>query len=178
MIMPKNYAKFTFEDLRQLGLTTVLARLFPVEIPQSISPSTWLKDSLSRNEGLSLNTEKAKSEFIIAPVLNELRQHNKAVFAVYSGYNFMVDAQRGLQGFCDFLLAKLPLSIIPETPIIAVVEAKLKQDLSAAVPQCAAEMYATQLWNQQRNEPLAVVYGVITTVTYGCFCVLKGSKLP
>jgi len=91
--MPKNYAKFTFEDLRQLGLTTVLARLFPVEIPQSISPSTWLKDSLSRNEGLSLNTEKAKSEFIIAPVLNELRQHNKAVFGVYSGYNFMVDAQ-------------------------------------------------------------------------------------
>lgn len=123
-----------------------------------------------RNEGLGLYIEKTKSE---ASILKELRQHNKAVFAVYSGYNFMVDAQRGLQDFCDFLLAKLPLSIIFESLIIAVVEAKLNQDLLAVVPQCAAEVYATQLWNQQKNEPLTAVYDGITIGDLW----LKGIKL-
>lgn len=36
----KPYSEFTFEDLRQLGLTTVVARLFPAEVPQLISPGT------------------------------------------------------------------------------------------------------------------------------------------
>lgn len=134
---------------------------------QQHQPSTTVRffvaTTATQRDGLSLNTEKAKSEFIIAPLLNELRQHNKNVFAVYSGVQFNVASSLGLQGFCDFLLAKLPLSLVPQTPIIAVVEAKLYQDLSAAVPQCAAEMYATQLWNEQKKQPLRQVYGAVTT---------------
>jgi hypothetical protein len=37
----------------------------------------------------------------------------------YSGFNFNVDIERGLQGFCDFILAKLPLKVVPDAPIIA-----------------------------------------------------------
>lgn len=159
----KSYSKFTFDDLQALGLQTNIVDLFEGQIIKPIEASNWLKEALLRGAEFSLNTEKAKSEFIIAPILNELHQNNKTVFAVYSGFNFNVDADKGLQGFCDFLLARLPLNIIPQSPIIAVVEAKLNQDLLSAVPQCAAEMYATRLWNEKRNEASTTIYGTVTT---------------
>jgi hypothetical protein len=159
----KSYSKFTFEDLKHLGLKTAIVDLFVNEKIAPIAPSAWLVEALKRGAAFSLNTEKAKSEFIIAPVLNEVYQNNLNIFAVYSGFNFNVEPERGLQGFCDFLLAKLPLNIIPETPIIAVVEAKLTEVITAAVPQCAAEMYATRLWNEKQGEPTQTIFGVITT---------------
>ena len=161
--MAKSYSKFTYEDLRALGLRTTVVDLFSAETIAPVQPSAWLKETLHKGAKFSLNTEKAKSEFIIAPILNELHENNEAIFSVYSGFNFEVDKEKGLQGFCDFLLAKLPLNIIPDTPIIAVVEAKLNDVITAAVPQCAAEMYATRLWNEKRGEPTQVIYGAITT---------------
>ena len=159
----KSYSKYTFEDLKDLGLKTEIVDLFRGTEIAPIEPSAWLKETLERGSSFSLNTEKAKSEFIIAPILNELYQKNDTVFSVYSGFNFNVDVERGLQGFCDFLLAKLPLNVIPDTPIIAVVEAKLNDALTAAVPQCASEMYATRIWNEKRGENTQIIYGVITT---------------
>ena len=107
----KSYSKFTFDDLRELGLQTVIVDLFEGENIPPVQPSEWLKEAIEGDANFSLNTEKAKSEFIIAPVLNELYQNNQTVFSVYSGFNFNVDAEKGLQGFCDFLLAKLPLGL-------------------------------------------------------------------
>ncbi len=165
----KSYSKFTFDDLQNLGLETEVKDLFIGETIAPLRASSWLIETLEKGADFSLNTEKAKSEFIIAPILNELYQNNKSVFAVYSGFNFDVDKEKGLQGFCDFLLAKLPLNVVPRTPIIAVVEAKLNDTLSAAVPQCAAEMYATRLWNEKKGEPLPTIYGAITTGTNWLF---------
>lgn len=31
------------------------------------------------------------------------------------------------------------------------------------VPQCAAEMYATRLWNEKQGVPVQTIYGTITT---------------
>ena len=159
----KSYSKFNYDDLDELGIETVVVDLFAGQQIAPVAASEWLKDSLRKGAKFSLNTEKAKSEFIIAPILNELHENNESVFAVYSGFNFNVDATRGLQGFCDFLLAKLPLNIVPKSPIIAVVEAKLNDVITAAVPQCAAEMFAARLWNDKRGEPSETIYGVITT---------------
>jgi hypothetical protein len=159
----KSYSKFTYEDLKALGLRTIVIDLFAgVEIAP-VAASDWLNEALRKGAKFSLNTEKAKSEFIIAPILNELHENNEEVFAVYSGFNFNVDATKGLQGFCDFLLAKPPLNIVPDTPIIAVVEAKLNDVITAAVPQCAAEMYATRIWNDKYNQPKQPIFGIITT---------------
>jgi hypothetical protein len=159
----KSYSKFTFEDLKALGLEVLVVDLFGGENIPPVAPSGWLVETLKRSKKLSLATEKAKSEFIIAPILNELQENNDTVFSLYSGFNFDVDKERGLQGFCDFLLAKLPLKVVPDAPIIAVVEAKLNDVITAAVPQCAAEMYATRLWNERYKQPQQVIYGVITT---------------
>jgi hypothetical protein len=159
----KSYSKFTYDDLKGLGLRTIVVDLFHGTTISPVSASAWLKETLSDGAEFSLETEKARSEFIIAPVLKELHRNNKTVFSIYSGFNFTVDAARGLQGFCDFLLAKLPLNIVPDSPIIAVVEAKLNDVITAAVPQCAAEMYATRLWNEKYHQPQQDIYGIITT---------------
>ena len=68
----KSYSKFNFEDLKTLGIRTEIVDLFQgITIPP-VNASDWLKETLERGAAFSLNTEKAKSEFIIAPLLNEL----------------------------------------------------------------------------------------------------------
>lgn len=159
----KSYSKFTYDDLSALGLSVIMVHLFEGETIAPVQPSMVLSENLKDATEVSLDTEKARSEFLIAPVLRELQKNNKTVFSVYSGFNFDVDAEKGLQGFCDYLLVKLPLQPIPTSPIIAVVEAKLSGSLAAAIPQCVAEMYATRLWNEKKGEPTQVIYGIITT---------------
>jgi hypothetical protein len=159
----KSYSKFTYEDLKLLGLRTIVKDLFEGKSLPAIAPSEWLRETLEGGAEFSLETEKARSEFIIAPILRELYKNNKNVFSIYSGFNFTVDAKKGLQGFCDFLLAKPPRNLVPDSPIIAVVEAKLNDVLTAAVPQCVAEMYATRLWNEKYENEQQDIYGIITT---------------
>jgi hypothetical protein len=144
----KSYSKFTYDDLQDLGIETEVKDLFAgLHIPP-VAASAWLKETLEKGADFSLNTEKAKSEFIIAPVLNELYQNNKTVFAVYSGFNFDVDKEKGLQGFCDFLLARLPLNVVPRSPIIAVVESKLndviQQQFHNALQKCMRHGFGTK----------------------------------
>ncbi len=158
----KFYSKFTYDDLSTLGLSVVMVNLFEGETIAPVQPSMVLSENLKDATEVSLDTEKARSEFLIAPVLRELQKNNKTVFSVYSGFSFDVDAEKGLQGFCDYLLVKLPLHPIPTAPIIAVVEAKLSGSLAAAIPQCAAEMYAARLWNEKKGEPKEAIYGTIT----------------
>jgi hypothetical protein len=158
----KSYSKFTYNDLSDLGLEVILVNLFEGETIVRVQPSMVLAENLKDAEDVSLDTEKARSEFLIAPILRELQKNNKTVFSVYSGFNFDVDAAKGLQGFCDYLLVKLPLHPVPTAPIIAVVEAKLSGSLAAAIPQCVAEMYAARLWNEKRGETTQTIYGTIT----------------
>jgi len=163
MSKKKSYSNFTASDLYDLGLQIIVTPLSEIAPPPVIQPSAWLLETIARNSQLPLATEKAKSELIITPILGEVRYSNQEIFAFYSGFNFEVDSSKGLQGFCDFLLAKMPMSISPQTPIIAVVEAKHQQDLVDAVPQCAAEMYAARLWNEKRNANISLIYGVVTS---------------
>jgi hypothetical protein len=173
----KSYSKFTHKDLSALGIEIILTNLFANANITPLQPSAMLQEILEDAKSISLDTEKARSEFLIAPILRELQKRNKDVFAVYSGFSFDVDAEKGLQGFCDYLLARLPLRLIPDTPIIAVVEAKLSGSLAAAVPQCAAEMYATRIWNEQKGEPQQPIYGVITTGDLWLFLQYKENNI-
>lgn len=60
-----------------------------------------------------------------------------------SGAEFSVGAAQGLCGFCDFLVSRSPTMLT--APVLAVVEAK-REDLTAGVAQCIAEMYAAALF--------------------------------
>jgi hypothetical protein len=51
---------------------------------------------------LNINTEKARSELIIAPLLVELRRLLNREISLFSGIDFTVDENQNLNGFCDF----------------------------------------------------------------------------
>ncbi len=159
--MKKSYSHYHYPDLKELAIDVVSTKLFTTI--KHLQPSDLLLQILSINQQLPLQSEKAKSELLITPILNELWQRNPKVFTYFSGYQFNVDTTRGLKGFCDYILCKKYNAVFIESPLCAVVEAKHNQDLLDAVPQCAAEMYAAQLFNEQQGNNIQNIYGIVTT---------------
>jgi hypothetical protein len=119
------YSDFSLTEVREkLSLNLVNHRLFENSLP--IQPSKWLTETLnlSLDFALKSGSEKARSEFIVAPILLEMERINDCKFAIYSGKNLDADKERGLTGECDFILSKGAISYTLETPIFALVEAK------------------------------------------------------
>ena len=85
---------------------------------------------------------------IIAPILIDLRKQFNNHITVFSGINFTVDPDQGLNGICDFLISYSDELLLVTAPIIILVEAK-KEDLNAGLGQCIAEMIAAQRFNEQ-----------------------------
>src|SRR5205823_13477445 len=88
--------------------------------------SDLLRQTLHENLSLALDidTEKARSEFIIAPVLSEVRRQLQFRISLFSGVEFNVDPAQGLCGVCDFLFSLSPLQLTIQVPVVMVVEAK------------------------------------------------------
>ena len=55
-------------------------------------------------------------------------------------------------------------------------EAK-KEDLKPALGQCLAEMVAAQRFNQQKQQPIAAIYGTVTSGTAWRFLKLSGQTV-
>jgi hypothetical protein len=172
--MPKSYAQYKYEDVAILGLhlreISFLTEIKPLE------PSNLLKEILKINTKKFLATEKAKSEFIIAPILFEIARKNDETVSFFSGHNLDVDKNLGLKGFCDFLYTKAPQTPIIESPIFCLVEAK-NDNLERGIPQCIAEMYASRLFNQRSNKPIEIIYGCVTTGYQWLFLRLEGQTV-
>jgi hypothetical protein len=129
-----------------------------------LEPSPELQRILTENIPLALaiNTEKARSEFLIAPVLLELRRRSPVPISLFSGTEFTIDPDHGLSGFCDYLISLSPQQLLITAPVVAIVEAK-NEDLKAGLGQCIAELVAAQRFNQQENHPLCPLYGIVTS---------------
>ncbi|EFA71152.1 hypothetical protein [Cylindrospermopsis raciborskii] len=69
-----------------------------------LQPSDYLQQTLQEYLPLTtaINTEKARSEFLIAPVLAELRRQTKHQISLFSGTEFNVDPERGFELFGNF----------------------------------------------------------------------------
>jgi hypothetical protein len=157
------FRDFTFPEVQQaLGVIVSEADLFSgiprVEVREEFAAT--IRDGADL--ALAVNTEKARSEFIIAPLLLELRRSLKGRFGLFSGVEFNVDASRGLNGFCDFILTKSPRQIILSAPLVAIVEAK-NDNLRTGFGQCIAAMVAAREYNLKSDAAIAVVYGAVTT---------------
>ncbi len=171
------FGDFTFPQVQQdLGLTASEADLF------SQVPAAALREDFAATvtEGatvaLAINTEKAKSEFIIAPILLELRRLVGGAVAIFSGVALDVDAAKGLNGVCDFIISKGPRQFTLSAPLVTLVEAK-NDNLRNGLGQCIAAMYAAQLYNQHADRSVPVVFGVVTTGSAWKFLRLEGSTL-
>ena len=159
--MPKSYSQFDYDDLKELGLQ-VGEKAFMHQIAYTpIIPSAYLTTTLQRNLRRKLRSEKAKSEFLISPILAELEELNLDRFACYSGYKFNVSPKQGLSGFCDFVLSFEPTAFRIEAPVFCIVEAK-NDILEGGIPQCVAELYAAQIFNERSGKPRPILYGAVT----------------
>jgi hypothetical protein len=121
-------------------------------------------------------SEKAKSELLVSPILVELLRLVDNRIQLFSGEEFNVDKERGLNGFCDFLLSRSTISSIIQAPIVMLVEAK-KGELDMGLGQCAAEMVAAQIFNANEGKTIPVIYGCVTSGKLWQFLKLENNDL-
>lgn len=155
------YKDFTFQTLREkFGIKYQIQSLFADIKP--IAPSDFLTTQLSRIDTILITSEKAKSEFILAPILIEVRELSNRVFNIFSGDFLEADKKEGLFGECDFILSRNNQSFVLEAPIFTMVEAK-RGDISAGIPQCIAQMLGAMRFNQRQQNPIPTgIYGCVT----------------
>ena len=158
-----SYSRFTIEEVElKFDLNINSAVFLPIITP--IEPSLGLAQSLERGLRLVKRSvsEKAKSEFIVAPLLLELESLLIDKISLFSGDDFTVDRELGLNGICDFLISKSPAQLTIKAPVIAIVEAK-KGVLKDGWGQCIAELVAAQRFNCNRGEDIPIIYGIVTS---------------
>jgi hypothetical protein len=171
------FQNFSFPQVeRDLGLVLNDADLFSSVPAITVRPEFLSQVLEGANLAAAINTEKARSEFIIAPVLFELRRLHAGHLALFSGIELNADAERGLNGVCDFVITKSPRQHIVSAPLITIVEAK-NDNLRTGLGQCIASMVAAQLLNQAASVPVAAVFGVVTTGSAWKFLRLRGSEI-
>jgi len=169
-----SYSDFTLASVVQ-AFDLAIAESINVfaTIPEyPISP--FLTETLRRNLSLAIasNSEKARSEMIIAPILVELREQLHETISLFSGIDFTVQPSKGLNGICDFIISRSPELLQVRSPIAVVVEAK-KENLNAGLGQCIAEMVAAQLFNQHQEPTISTIYGAVTSGTNWRFLKLQ-----
>ena len=170
------YSDFRMSDLKhQLKLTIEESvRLFS-NTPENDLPAI-LTETLARYLPLAVNvnTEKARSELVIAPVLIEFKLLHRDRISLFSGIDFTIDPAEGLNGRCDYILARSPEQLALTAPVCVLVEAK-NENMVAGIPQCLAEMVAAQRFNERAGTPLDAIYGVVTTGILWRFLKLEGT---
>ncbi|MBP0011411.1 MULTISPECIES: hypothetical protein [unclassified Roseofilum] len=180
-----SYREFTLAKVKQdFGLITFEQSDIFAESPE-LTASDLLIDILNYNQPIALgsNSEKARSELIISPILVDLRRQLKEKINLFSGVDFTVDDARGLNGICDFIITQSPELLIVTTPVIIVVEAK-KENINAGLGQCAAAMVAAQMFNathelslEDSADYINTIYGAVTTGSIWQFLKLDEKQL-
>ena len=169
------YTDFTLDSVEaDLGVGQRPGPVFPAL--SDVDPPPWLLGQLARGMELALVSEKARSEFIVAPILLAVRELSGGRVAILSGQRLDVDLARRLSGECDFLLSLSdPLPRL-RAPLLAVLEAK-KNDIEAGLGQCAAQLVAAQLFNERAGLSGRPVFGCVTTGEDWQFLRLDGQDL-
>lgn len=158
------YKEFTLANVEgRLGVVLNRKNLFPTV--ETLPVTSWLQEALDKSRRLGFLSEKARSEFIVAPVLLTGRELTGERFAIFSGPIFNVDVELGLAGECDFILTHTPSSPVLKAPIMTLLEAK-KQDIEEDLGQCIAQTVAARIFNQRAQQQEAAaktVFGCVTT---------------
>ena len=168
------YGNFTIDQLIELFDLSIKESSGLFSHVPAVAGSSRLTETLREDVELAvaIGTEKARSELIIMPVLLDLKRYFKTQISLFSGVDFTVSPELGLNGVCDFLISRSVEQIVVRSPVIMLVEAK-NENLKVGFSQCIAEMIAAQQFNQQKENPIDVVYGVVTIGTLWRFLSLS-----
>lgn len=171
------YSEFTIKEVKEAFSLTIVENkeLFAEVDAIRLDDSVMKKLDEYVPLALAVNTEKARSEFIIAYLLLELRSYLENQVSLFSGIDFDVDKEKRLNGFCDFIISLSTEQFFLTSPVIAVVEAK-NENIIAGIGQCLAEMVAAKIFNEREKNTVASIYGVVTTGSVWKFLKLKGNE--
>ncbi len=160
------YSDFTLDRVKKTFDLSISDKIDIFSSVPELELTPFLAETLRENVPLALasNTEKSRSEMIIAPILISVRKHLNAQISLFSGIDFTVDAQKGLNGSCDFIISRSPELLILTAPVVTIVEAK-KENINAGLGQCVAEMIAAKLFNEREGNNFQSIYGTVTTGT-------------
>jgi len=95
--------------------------------------------------------EKVKKEFSLNLSTGEDIFSNEV--SLFSGVDFTVKPELGLNGSCDF--------IISDSSDLLIIAAK--ENIKNGLGQCTAEMLAAQLFNEEQGNEIPAIYGAVTT---------------
>lgn len=159
---------------KKLNLTIQEANDLFTHIP-TVDPSDYLQQTLSETVSLALaiNTEKARSELIITPILLEIRRKFHNQISLFSGTDFNVDPNLALNGYCDFIISRSPEQLFIDNPVAIIVEAK-NENIKAGLGQCIASMVAAQIFNREQGVEISTITGAVTTGDIWRFMQLEG----
>ncbi|BAY20990.1 hypothetical protein NIES2100_07340 [Calothrix sp. NIES-2100] len=172
------YSDFNLEKVKQtFQINTIEAADIFANV-SDLECSQLLKEILKYNVPIATasNSEKARSEMIIAPILLELRRQLNDKINLFSGVEFNVDVAQGLNGICDFIITDSTERLIITAPVVVIVEAK-KENISAGLGQCIAEMLAAQIFNERSGNEKLAIYGTVTTGSIWQFLKLSGQEI-
>ena len=172
------YSKFTLDELQQKFNIILTGNKGKFNNLPEVAPSQFILEALEEYLPLAvaIGSEKARSELIVAPILVAIKKHLNKQISLFSGIEFNVDIELGLNGFCDFIISNSTQQFFIESPVIALVEAK-NDNLKSGLAQCMAEMVAAQIFNQRQDNEVSKIYGVITTGTVWQFLELEGEAV-
>ena len=138
----------------------------PVELTQ------WFIETMKMayTKAIIINTESSRQALIVDHVLMELNQHIKISFFLANTFN--IDSSKGLTGSPDGIISNSDNQLYITSPVVVLVEAK-KSDLGSGIAQCLAEMEAARIFNDQENNNIPFVYGVVTDGVLWQFLSLK-----
>lgn len=169
------YRNFTLSKVKaDFGIVTHETQDLFTETP-AIAPSELLTLTLKDQLPLAsaINTEKARSELLVMPILIEVRRLLRNQISIFSGSTFEVSPEQGLEGRCDFILSRSTEQYYITSPVLTIVEAK-NESIPTGLGQCIATMLAARLFNQRENNPTDLVHGAVTTGTDWKFLKLEG----
>ncbi|MCL2934136.1 MAG: hypothetical protein MGG11_18410 [Trichodesmium sp. MAG_R03] len=169
-----SYSKFTLENAKKNFELTLEENQYLFDEIKPVKPSEILTTILREYIPLAtaINTEKARSELLISQILADVRRQLNYQISLFSGTEFNVEEELGLQGYCDFLLSFSSEQYFITAPVIAIVEAK-NENIIRGLGQCVANMVGAQLFNQRSGNPVKVIYGAVTTGTNWKFLTLE-----
>ena len=170
-----SYKKFTIEKLKQQFSISIEKRSLFSNV-EKLEPTTWLIETLSLAKIIALQSEKAKSELIIMPILAEMLKRNQDKVSLYSGILLNADIGLGLNGECDFLFSNKAHSYFLESPVFALVEAK-NDNIDYGIAQCIAQMLGANIFNANHQATVPLIYGCVTTGDDWQFLILKNNRV-
>ncbi len=170
------YSDFTISEIKDK---------FQIDIEESMDLFSDIKKAIISDSlnlileeniplALAIHTEKARSEMIVTPVLIELRKILNHKISLFSGVEFNVDKEKGLNGICDYLISLSKEQLYISSPVISVVEAK-NDNIKSGLGQCSAAMISSKIFNEKKGNKISTIFGIVTTGSNWRFLKLEKS---